>query len=172
MSDYEKTIKLRHDEMPAKVSRDGEITVLGDRPNNIPDGKEIFKHDESFQKAYERSWGYLADNLSGVELKIAVKMSCMAEYSTNSLAPLDGSENIRELAEYFKVSKTNIKKAIDNLFYHGVYASFKYCHYKRGEVNEWVFNPFVSFKGKLIDSDLKNLFVNTRVAKHFLSSDF
>jgi hypothetical protein len=54
----------------------------------------------------------------------------------------------------------------------GVYATFKYGHYKRGVVEEWVFNPFISFKGKLIDSDLKNLFLNTKAAKHFFREDF
>jgi DNA-binding transcriptional MocR family regulator len=111
---------------------------------------------------------YLADHLSGVELKIAVMMASMTEFGTNSLAPLDNNISYELLADKFSISKSTVKKAFDNLFEVGVYASFKYCHFERGPVEEWVFNPFISFRGKLIDSDLKNLFLNTRVAKHFL----
>jgi predicted transcriptional regulator len=96
----------------------------------------------------------------------------MTEYGTNSLAPLDDKASYDMLAERFSISKGVVKTAFKNLMDIGVYATFKYGHYKRGVVEEWVFNPFISFKGKLIDSDLKNLFLNTKAAKHFFREDF
>ena len=167
---YEKTIRLNHNEQSAKVNVEtGEVTVLPKKANNIAPGKERFSYDESFHKAYERSWLYLANNLSSTEIKIALMMSCMTEYATNSLLPLDDKASYDMLADRFNISKGVVKKTFKNLMDIGVYASFRYGHYKRGIVEEWVFNPFISFKGKLINSDLKELFINTKVAKYFIN---
>ena len=166
---YKKTISLSHNEVPAKVNMEtGEIKEVLTRPNNIPNGKERFDYDEAFTKSYERSWEFLVDSLKPHELKIAIKMSTMTEYSTNSLAPLDDKVQLQHLSEMFGIGINQVKKSFKRLMDIGVYGSFKYGHYKRGIVTEWVFNPFISFKGKLVDSDLKNLFINTPVAKHFL----
>lgn len=166
---YEKTFKLKDNEVPAKVNTEtGEITELKSRPNNLPNNKEKFDYDEAWTKSYERSWSFLLDNLKPHEIKIALKMSTMTEYSTNSLVPLDDDAQLNFLSETFNVGKNQIKKSLTRLMDIGVYASFRYGHYKRGIVTEWVFNPFISFKGKLVDSDLKNLFANTPVGKHFL----
>lgn len=165
---YERTIKLNDNELPAKINKEtGEVIEVKKRPNNIPDNREKFDHDASFTKSYEKSWAYLVDNLKSHELKIALKMSTMTEYSTNSLAPLDDTVQLNHLAEMFGVGINQVKKAFKRLMDIGVYGSFRYGHYKRGIVTEWVFNPFISFKGKLVDSDLKNLFLETPVAKHF-----
>jgi len=167
---YQKTVSLKSNEVAAKLNIEtGEVTEIKSRPNNIPDGKEKFEYDASFTKSYEKSWLYLVSNLKPHELKIAVKMGTMTEYSTNSLAPLDNDMQMQELSELFGIGINQVRKSFKRLMDIGVYASFTYGHYKRGTVTEWVFNPFISFKGKLIDSDLKNLFINTPVARHFLS---
>lgn len=167
---YIKEINLGQDEIPAKINtRTGEITEIKGRKNNIPEGKEHFMADEYFAKSYTKAWTYLIDTLKPVELKIAVKMSTMTEMNTNSLAPLDNKTSIRGLADCFNISTRDVKKTFDRLFNIGVYASFRYCHYKRGEVNEWVFNPYISFKGQLISSDIKHLFDNTEIGKLFNS---
>jgi hypothetical protein len=167
---YKKEISFRDHEIPAKVDTiTGEVLTIPRRINNIPEGKEKFDYDAAFTKSYERSWLFLVDNLKSHELKIAIKMANMTEYSTNSLAPLDDSVQLKELSEMFGVGINQVKQTFKRLMDVGVYASFRYGHYKRGIVTEWVFNPFVSFKGKLIDSDLKNLFIETPVARHFLS---
>lgn len=170
---YTVTTKLKHNESLMKVDLEtGDLTPITKRPNNIPEGKERFSYDEAWVKSYERSWEYLVDNLKPHELKIAIKMSTMTEYSTNSLAPLDSATSMQNLSKKFGVGINQIKKSIDRLMKIGVYATFTYGHYRRGIVTEWVFNPFISFKGKLVDSDLKNLFVDTKVAKHFLRESF
>lgn len=169
----EQTAKLEDDEVLYKVNeRTSEMKEIKVKPNNLKDtGKEKFDFDASFNKAYERSWMYLAKELSPQELKIALMMSCMTEFSTNSLAPLDNSTQMQYLSELFGVGINQIKTYLKHLLKKGVYATFTYGHYKRGEVTEWVFNPFISFKGSLIDSDLKNLFLKTQVAKHFYNVD-
>lgn len=165
---YTKEIKLNHNEIPAKVNTEtGEITEVRSRPNNIPEGKEIFIKDEYFSKNYERAWLFLVENLTPTEIGIAVKMSLMTELNTNSLNPLDDNTSIRQLAEYFKISTKSVKKTFSKLFKLGVYASFHYCHYKRGEVKEWIFNPYISFKGRLINSDIKYLFDDTEIGRLF-----
>jgi hypothetical protein len=167
---YKQVVNLKHHESPAKFNHNtGEFSEITKRPNNIPESKERFDYDHSFVKSYEKSWLFLCNELKPHELKIAVKMSTMTEYSTNSLAPLDDKVSMSLLSETFSIGINQVKKTFKRLMDTGVYASFTYGHYKRGIVTEWVFNPFISFKGKLIDSDLKNLFLNTPVAKHFYS---
>lgn len=165
---YEQRVKLKDNETLATVDTEtGEFKLITKRPNNIPENKEKFVADAKFSKQYSKSWLYLLDNLSLVEIKIANRMSVMAEHTTNSLAPLDDKTTVRELADYFGIGINSVKKAFKHLFDLGVYASFEYCHYQRGHVKEWIFNPFISFKGVLIDSDIKELFINTKVAKAF-----
>ena len=124
-------------------------------------------YDETFSKNYTRSWNYLLDVLSPIELKIAIKMSTIADMNTNSLEPLNDTTSIRELAETFGISVNTVPKAFEKLLYHGVYATFEYTHYKNGLTKTWIFNPYISFKGKLIKSDIKELFDNTIIAKLF-----
>lgn len=167
---YEQTVKLQHNEVAAKVNLEtGEYQEVKRRPNNIPKDKEKFDYDLAFIKSYEKSWKFLVDNLKKHELMVAILMSTMTEYSTNSLAPLDDTIQMNHLSEKFGIGINQVKSTFKRLMDVGVYASFRYGHYKRGIVTEWVFNPFISFKGKLVDSDLKNLFLNTPVAKHFFS---
>lgn len=168
---YTHKMTLRDNELPGKINAEtGEFSQVSKKVDNRPSGKIRFNYDASFHKSYEKCWLYLSENLTGAELRIALMMSCIMEYSTNSLAPLDNNTSYELLSEKFSISKGMVKKSFKKLFDIGVYASFKYSHYKRGIVEEWVFNPFISFKGKLIDSDLKNLFINTKVARHFFDS--
>lgn len=164
---YTKKVKLEDNEQLYKVDcSTGELKeVKSNSSNNL--GKTLFNADSRFTKNYDRVWLYLVDNLSLVELKIATKMSIMSEHTTNSLSPLDDKTNIRDLAKYFGIGVNSVRKAFDNLFKLGVYASFEYSHYKRGIVKEWIFNPYISFKGRLIQSDIKELFSNTYIAREF-----
>jgi hypothetical protein len=163
-------INLKDSEILGKFDKEtGEFTEVKVRPNNIPANKEKFDYDHAFTKSYEKSWLFLVDKLKPHELKIAIKMASMTEWATNSLAPLDDNVQLKQLSEMFGVGINQVKMTFERLMDIGVYASFRYGHYKRGIVTEWVFNPFISFKGKLLDSDLKNLFLNTPVAKHFYS---
>jgi hypothetical protein len=162
-------IKLQDNEKLYKITDDGEMNEVKKKVNNIPKGKELFTPDKYFTKNYIKAWNYLLDNLTAIELKIALKMSVMAEYNTNSLIPLDNKTTMRDLAEFFNIGINTVKKAFHNLFKQGVYASFNYYHYLRGDVEEWIFNPYISFKGRLVDSDIKELFNDTKVAKAFFN---
>lgn len=165
---YNKGVALTHEEQLVKFNqRTGEIKEVKPPVNNIPTGQEKFTPDKYFVKNYTKAWNYLFENLSSIEIKIAIKMSTMAEFKTNSLSPLDDTTSIRHLADFFDIGVNSVKKSFKNLFKQGVYASFKYCHFERGNVEEWIFNPFISFKGSLIHSDLKELFINTKVAQAF-----
>lgn len=167
---YEKKVRLNDNEQLYKVNHDtGELVEIKDRKNNIPTGKEKFIADELFAKSYDKAWVYMYDKLSAVEIKIALKMSTMTEFNTNSLNPLDDNTSMRGLAEFFNISINSVKKSFKNLMDIGVYASFRYSHYKRGIVTEWIFNPYISFRGKLIESDIKTLFDNTKIGRLFNS---
>ena len=127
---YEQTIKLQHNEIAAKVNLEtGELQEVKKRPNNIPQGKEKFDYDQAFIKSYEKSWEFLVNNLKKHELMVAVLMSTMTEYSTNSLAPLDDTVQMNHLSEKFGIGINQVKSTFKRLMDVGVYASFRYGHY-------------------------------------------
>ena len=158
-------IKLESNELPAKVnSETGEIKTITARGNNIPDGRELHNPEGKFTKAYEEAWDYLLDHLSDKEMVIVTRMMHMARPSSNSLEPLNDSTSINELAETFHIHRNHVKKIFDNLMNNGVYAEFKFGAYD-GIRHYWVLNPYISFKGKTIDSGIADLFRETRIAK-------
>lgn len=161
---YKKEINLAHDEIAAKINvRTGEIKEITRRPNNIPEGKELF-NPGAFNKQYDAAWNYLLDNLTDKELSIVVKMTLMARFNSNSLEPLNNKSSIEELAEHFGLHRNSVSKMFNNLLRHGVYAEFRFGAYD-GIRHYWVLNPYVAYKGKTIDKALIDLFRETNIAK-------
>ena len=158
-------IKLNNNELPAKVNAEtGEISTITSRKNNIPEGRELNNPSGKFTKAYEEAWNYLLDHLSDKEMIIVTRMMHMARPSSNSLEPLNSSTTLNELAETFHIHRNHVTKIFTNLMSHGVYAEFKFGAYD-GVRHYWVLNPYISFKGKTIDSGIADLFRDTTIAK-------
>jgi len=159
--DYEQTIKLRHDERPAKVNeRTGEVRVIRRAINNLPKGKTILKQ-ENFAKVNVKTIPYLIEECSKVELAIILQMVGKAEFNTNSLKPLSNDTTVRDLSEEFNISKNDVKRTFEHLYNLGVYASLKICKGDSKEV--WILNPYISFKGKLADDALVANFRDTKI---------
>lgn len=155
---YEKTIRLKHDEAPAKVNLDtGEIITIKDRPNNLPTNKAIFNPEGRFKKMYDDAWDYLLDHTTPIELKIVVKMSQMTRMNSNSLAPLNNTSSAIEIADTFGIHRNHVKRIFTKLLKLGVYAEFKFGAVD-GIKHYWVLNPYISFKGKTIDRGILDLF--------------
>lgn len=160
-------IKLNHEEVLVKLNKEtGEIKELKSRPNNIPSGKELVEFD--FSKAYNPIiWRFLFEELTPLERDIVSRMTLMAEYGTNSLIPLDDDTTIPQLMETFNISKNKVTATFKKLFNLGIYARFEVKRVDVPYTKYWILNPYISFKGKLVDSDIKNLFRGTRIQIYY-----
>jgi len=165
---YSKTVKLKDNESLAKIDLEtGELIELAFKPNNIPDDKEVFEPNGIFKKDYTNSWKFLNRELKPIEFKAAHTLALMAKAHTNSLEPLNDETTIPQLMEILDVSKNKVKPILDRLWDYGVYGRFDVKEAHIPYTKYWVFNPYLSFNGKLIHSDIARLFRNTHCAKAF-----
>ena len=169
MSDYTTTITLNHEEIPAKINKStGEFTELTKRPNNIPEGKEIFEPNGLFKKSYTESWKFLNQVTTPIEFKAAYALVMKAQMNTNSLEPLNDETTLNELMEILDVSINKVRPILKTLFELGVYGKFEVYDPSKPYTKYWIINPYLSFSGKLVDSDIARLFRGTRIAKAYL----
>lgn len=160
----EVTIRLQDDEIPAKVNkRTSEITEVNSRPNNIPDGKEVFEAGGIFLKTYTKSWRFLQSKLTPFEFKVAFQLAMMAKANTNSLEPLNDDTTVNQLADILNVSRNKVTPILNKLFKLGVYAKFEVVKPDVPYTKYWILNPYLSFSGKLIYSDIADLFKGTTI---------
>lgn len=167
--DYEKTIQLKHHEKPAKINTwTGEVKELSSRPNNIPIGKQLFGKDEKgWRKSFDYSWEFLETVLTDLELRVTMKLCRLAKMNTNSLEPLNNEVAINEIAEEFKLGRNKVTPLFKKLFHYGIYAKFEAYKPDLPYTKYWILNPYLSFGGKMIDSDIANLFKGTILEKEY-----
>ena len=166
---YTQEIKLQHNEKIAVINQEtGEMRDVRKRINNIPPDKEVFEPTALFRKDYIKSWEYLKDKLTPLQFKAAYSMALLAKANTNSLEPLNSDTTLKELSDTLGVSKNKISDVLDVLAYHGVYGEFKIIKEEDPKWKKfWILNPYLSFSGKLITSDIATLFIGTRVTNAF-----
>lgn len=161
---YIKELKLQDNEIPAKINQEtGELIVIKQRPNNIPEGKSLLDYNKFGMLNIELS-KKLEKFFSNTELSIIFKLINRCEFKTNSLKPFNDETSIRILAEEFNVSTTTVPKVFKKLFDMGVYLQIKIS--EDSQVNEyWVLNPYIFWRGKLKDDSLFLRFSNTDISK-------
>lgn len=165
---YERTIKLQDDELPIAVNqRTGETRPIKSSVNNIPEGKEIFEPKGEFRKDYTSSWLFLDKNLTDLEMRVVQRLCFMAKMNTNSLQPLSDDLAMTEIAEILGIHRHKAKQLVKKLYELGVYARFEVAKEDVPYTKYWILNPYLSFSGKLIDSDIAQLFVGTKIEKAF-----
>lgn len=170
---YTAEYNLEHNEVPAKVNVEtGETTTFMKRPNNIPEGKRVFEPDALFRKDYTNSWKFLEKNLKPIEFKAAFALAFKAKANTNSLEPLNDSTTIPQLMEILGLSKNVVKPLLKKLWEIGVYGKFEVAEVGKPYTKYWILNPYLSFSGKLIDSDIAELFSKTHIAKAFKDPNY
>ena len=169
---YEVKIGLNHDEKAVIVNTaTGEMSYVKNTKNNIPPGKEVFEPKAFFKKDYTKSWQFLRDNLSNIEFAAAFSLALKAKANTNSLQPIGDETTFAELTEVLGVSINVVNRVVKKLFKLGVYGRFEVQDKNKPYTKFWVLNPYLSFSGKLINSDIAELFRGTEIAIHFHSRD-
>lgn len=166
---YKKTLNLKHHEKPAKIDlQTGEFIEINDRANNIPNNKEVFESKALFAKYYEKTHQFLRRNLSHIEMSVVLELVHMSKMNTNSLEPLNDETTQLEISKIFDLDRRKSKMIFDKLFRLGVYAKFEVYKPEVPYTKYWILNPYLSFKGKIIDSDIAKLFKGTMIHKNYI----
>ena len=161
---YKKEIKLNDCEIPAKINLEtGEITEIREIFRVLPENKDVWLKEEKFTKMFTYSWRFLVKELSAEELKVLIVMTTMAHAGTNALPPLNDELSMVSLEDVFLISRKRLPKILKRLFDLGVYAKFEVAKIDEPFKKYWILNPYVSFKGRLIDHSIIELFFDTRV---------
>lgn len=164
----EQLVKLKDDEIAAKLNkRTGELTEL-EQACKMIEGREVYNNPALYSKTFDDVNRFLLDNLNETEYKVVSIMCLMAEFGTNSLDPLDDDMSTYSLEHFFKIDRRKVKKIFSKLYDMGIYGKFSVSEIDEPYKNYWILNPFVSYKGKLIESDVVKLFYKTEITQfHF-----
>lgn len=167
--DYEQTLKLKNDEIGLKLNvLTGEIKEVSNKPNNIPKDKQFFGREETgWRKSFDYSWEFLEEVLSDLELRVVQKLCRLAEMNTNSLKPLNDETTQVEIAKTFNIDHRKSKRMFKKLHELGIYAKFDIVYEHIPYTKFWVLNPYLSFGGKLIKSDISELFKGTKLTNEY-----
>lgn len=166
---YEQTLKLQDNEIPAIVNIDtGEVIEMKSRGSNIPEGKQTFGvQEKEWRKSFDPTFEYLDTVLTDLELRVVLKLCRMAEMNTNSLKPLNDDTAIKAIAEEFGISRNKVTPMFKKFFDIGLYARFEVKKEDIPYTKYWILNPYLTFSGKLIKSDIVNLFKGTTIEKEY-----
>jgi len=163
---YIEEVPLYHHQSILVVDKNtGEVTTPNSRPfKSLPEGFEIHLPDAVFDKAYRVSRDFLLDNLNCFEHYAACKLIRRADAFTNSVQPLSDKIPVKELAGVLEVSRNKVRPVLKKLFDLGVYGKFEVAEEGKPYTKYWIINPYISFNGRLIRSDIRRLFDNTPIA--------
>lgn len=165
---YTQEVKLNDNEKIVRVNVEtGEVTSIPKRTNNLPENRSVFEPDAIFRKDYTKSWEYLDKVLTPLEFKVVAKLCRMAKMNTNSLDPLNDNTTIQAIAEEFNIGRNKVSPLFNKLFKLGVYAKFEAYKPDVPYTKYWILNPYLSFSGRLIHSDIARLFIGTVIEKEF-----
>lgn len=158
---YEKTVKLRDNETLQKVNIEtGEIVDLPSSPEPR-NGMLKFDLMSSYSRRNTKAWVLLASQTNDKEYIVANKLADMARAYTSSLIPLTPDSTVSEMYSILGEDRRKISGIIDKLFRLGVIGKFEVYDKNELHHNYWIFNPYLSFNGKVIKSDVATLFSGT-----------
>jgi len=167
---YQTTVNLDHDQQVAIIDTlTGNVTPVNTVKTPRDTQLKYHNKDETFKKVYPKAWKLLETQTNDKEFLVAYKLGMMAKAYTNSLAPLRPELTNTILSNELGVHRTVVRKILNKLLKLGVIAKFEVGEQVSGSVSEikkyWIFNPYLSFNGKLINRDIARLFDNTFYAK-------
>jgi predicted transcriptional regulator len=171
---YETTIELASNEAPAKINKEtGAITeiipkqaLVARMAQKVPKDPTMkyFKEVTAWQRVSTKAWELLRTQTTEKECFVAFKLGLLAHAYTNSLEPITPNSTITDIAEYLGENRNTIAKIIDKLFRLGVIGKFEVYTINETYQNYWIFNPYLSFNGKIIKKEVDSLFRNTYYA--------
>lgn len=170
--DYTQTLNLKHNERAGIIDLEtGDFRMPDNLPNNLPEDREMFIPDHYFDKVFYASqyvWVELEKVLTDLEYRVAHRLTHFGDMNNNSLRPLNDQVLLKDLSKEFNVSINKVKPVFKKLFDLGVYANVRVADMKYpGIENFWILNPYLSFSGKFVNSNVLGVFNGTPIAAMF-----
>lgn len=166
---YDLSVPMLDNEVLQKLNKEtGEVEDIELPVANKQTGKHsdlmIFEPDGLFVKEYSPGWDWLYLHTTALEYKVAGYLSHRAHPVTNSLKPLSDGTTQRELAAILRISLGKVSVTINRLFELGVFGKFE-VHADKEYKKYWLFNPYLTFRGKYLHQSVWELFKDTNIAK-------
>lgn len=161
---YTQTIKLKDNELPAKINVEtGEVKEVDHKKNNIPEDKSKLNYEE-FVIVNQKLYNALTIlKLNDTEIKLVHHLIGISKFNSNSLEPLHDDLQVRYKGELLNIDKSNVNKITQRLFEIGVFLKIEV--YTNSLIKYWVLNPYISWKGNLIPDSLKQHFKDCAITK-------
>lgn len=161
---YNASANLNDNEKLAKINIEtGEIKEINISATRKPRDKSMdyFNSKNVYQRYFTKAWGLLMTQTNDLEFRAATMLGMMAKAYTNSLEPLNPDSTAKELSDYLHIDRRLVLGVMTKLEKLGVIGTFGV--YNRNEVYQgfWIFNPYLSFNGKIIKKDVDVLFKDT-----------
>ena len=176
---YKQVIQLNDNEVPAVVNMEtGEVSTLTpnrynqNRQKKLKIGEEYFLKNEPFDKVFAKSMEFLKRNTTNDEFAVAYELIILANKYDNSLEPLCDKTVALELSNALKCRKNLINPILFKLYQLGVYGRFDVHNPAKPFTKYWVLNPYLNFRGNIIDSDIVKIFNVTYIGMHYLGIKF
>lgn len=161
---YSKTVKLQHHESLMKVDkRTGEVSDVPSSPKGNPDMAYVNK-GVSYHKNYTKAWKVLRMFTSDSEYALAHELSMLAKHGDNFL-PLGDDLSYSYMAELLNMDRRKFKTLTDKLFELGVFGKWSISTVDHIRKTHWVFNPYLSFNGIVMNKTLMSMFHETLIYK-------
>jgi len=157
--DYEYNSKLKHHQAPAYLDTEtGEFVEITTNRTLVDKDYELFKSKEKFHRTFTKSWILLEQMCSTEEIGIAHKLAIRSSYKDGVIEVINGEISYRALSTELGVDRRKLKPVIEKFINIGVFAYVKIANGDNTTSEKYLFNPYLSFNGNLIDKNLKSLF--------------
>lgn len=166
---YSPNLNLKHSERVLSYSkvdlRTGECEDVKVGLPKVRKPKDVtmdyFDSNQSFRRSFTKAWNLLREMTDDKELLVAYMLAEKAKAYTNSLEPLNPEWTKVQLSEELGIDRRIVGGIIDKLFRLGVIGKFEVYNRNEDYKNYWIFNPYLSFNGKVIKKDVHALFSGT-----------
>ena len=123
-------------------------------------------------KRYPNGWSFLEKYLTAEEFMVCFSLSLRADYTDNNLKPFTDKTTGEKLSQALGVSRINLIGMLHKLFELGVCRKFEEINTNKPYTKYWIFNPYLSFVGEVIDSSIVQLFSDTHIHKAFHNPNY
>ena len=126
---------------------------------------------EVFTQNFNNSWSFLLREFTETEMKVTLALSLLAHRSNNSLDPLSDKTTIEILTKVLNISKNTVTPIMEKLKHYGVYGTINITG-RDGKLIFWTLNPFLSYRGRVIDKYVAKMFQTTHIGYAYNDPDY
>jgi hypothetical protein len=137
---------------------EGEWFEYNDEIKNYFNISSLFNYQTISRENY-LLWDYIEEIFTPKEYLIVHKLYRLSEAPYNYV-PLTNDMTYEDVSSILNTDRRKIKSLLDRFMDLGIYTTQEYTKF-------WILNPYLSFGGKLIHSDIAKLFEGTKLTNEY-----